>query len=99
MKLRTDLKLDDVGVERAFPVIEQLPRDDPLAGIAAALQEFDRHDFACLRVFCQLDEAGSSSACDTAIVLVSINIPGFAVHEAQQPSAASTASAVLASFQ
>ena len=61
-KLRMNLQLDDVGVKRAFSVIEQLPRNDPLTGVAATLQEFDRHNLPCLCVFCQLNEAGSSSA-------------------------------------
>ena len=57
-----NLQLDDVRVQRAFAVVEQLPRDDPLAGVAAALQKLDGHDLTSLCVFCQLDEAGGSSA-------------------------------------
>jgi hypothetical protein len=47
-------------MQRALPVIEQLPRDDALAGAAAALEEFDGHLLVGALVQRQLYEAGGA---------------------------------------
>ena len=72
---KTNLQLDNVRVQGAFAMIEQLPRDDPLAGVAATLQKLDGHNLARFCVFCQLDEAGGSSAHRT----VRISVAGLSV--------------------
>ncbi len=58
----TRLQLHDVGVQRALPVVQQLTRDDALAGAAAALQELDGHLLLRLGVHRQLHKARGAPA-------------------------------------
>lgn len=56
-----------MGVHGAFPMVQQFPCDDALAGAAAALDELDGHLFICLGVQSQLDKPRCAAARNTQV--------------------------------
>jgi len=61
---QTHFELDDVGMQRAEAVVQQLPRHDALH-VGAPLNEVDRHLVTCLQVEGQLHKARRPAARNT----------------------------------